>query len=771
MDGAEQGQYFGDESLQDEGFSRSEGNQEIAEEGSLAELSGAGEASQEAGAGYGLSPDIDREMDDDDALPDNNVIGVRQRVWKNEGTVIGVVKQYLSRMLAYRDLPPSYIDICERTFVAPEGLYPGSREPGESAAEKLEHHHVIALIAGEDMGRHYAAVHLLHNAGEITVREVRREPGEVINLESLLGTGRSGWLLDLRNDRDLGQFLGRTLADFEPHLKRQESYLVAIVPPALWEKGGHGGEHIKHYLELPASEEIIRLRLELADPYIDPRPWLDIPAAEPIRQRVRNLTPDDAVQWAETIIRVQYAPLPHDLNEEKDANETIESYEQRVRIQLAIKARENWRKHLLEWHIGHPSSRERNFLVAAALLEQTAVGEIFKAATSLAVALGERVPEVQGQQGAGIIELSHQIGADLTGDEILQFLRPDYADAVLDYFWIDRQHLQDKFVTWMCGLPVDLGEVEAGVATERITGYVIKWTTRRGKLDLLVNLVEKWAPLNKVRGSTCELITAIALDAHVGGQARSLLLAWAKGERGATPDIQVLVANVCGGPLSRFYPRQMLTRLVYLAQTPHSAVAQAVADALRTLWQQPKIREQVLQQLVKWCLDVDVVRKAAGAEAFLALASLIEDDGVPSLLAYAYHSYDKPGAPYPVALDRGWQASLESSTSAISSVLNQWLDAAVAAPVLQPLVEQSLTTAARGYDPNHPDERRVVKLSSLLFGWQPANQDPEVGERIALRDRILARLYTSNRLRTAAALYKPMNNSASTYTNPPDSNA
>ncbi|MEU8109493.1 hypothetical protein AB0C18_37905 [Nonomuraea muscovyensis] len=679
---------------------------------------------------------------------------VDQRIGRSDGTVIGVqyVKQYLERMLAHHDLRASYIEACKTSFVAPNGLYEWSdgAHGRETAAARLKRTHIVVLVAEANVGRHYAGVHLLWTAGDVTILEVRREPGDHIDITRLARKEGSGWLLDLRNEKQIDHAFGRSLVAFERDLASRRSYLVVITPPTLWEKGGRGAEDLAFFLESPRAEEIISSRLKKATPPIDPYPWLEDSSAEQIRQRIQNLTPEDALLWATTIENVHRSPLPHDVDEKQEDGETWEAYERRAKIKLVLKARDNWHRHLLDWHLKHQDSRERNFLIAASLLEGTPAGEIFTAATSLATDLGEDEPEVKGQQGAGIIELSHHVGADLIDGETLRFIRPDFADAALDYFWIDRQHLQEKFLTWMCGLPKALQGFSAQVAVERITAYTIKWTVRKGNLSLLIDLTKKWAPLEELREPTAELITALCLDPKMGSAARALLLEWAKGQRGATADIQMLVAKVCGGPLASYYPQQMLRRLVYLAQAPDESVSAQVAYAMRSLWEQPHIRERLFDQLTQWCMAADPARKAAGAQAFLALAEIRDDAALlPAVLQYEIEIRQKLPATRVSALARGWQALLENPDLDPSSALDHWLGAAILRPGLQPLVEQILVEAAKGYDLTHPDQRRAVQLTTLLYRWQPADQSPAPADRVGFRDRIIEHLYVGGSVRAA----------------------
>ncbi|MGW2152282.1 hypothetical protein [Nonomuraea sp. NPDC001699] len=193
----------------------------------------------------------------------------------------------------------------------------------------------------------------------------------------------------------------------------------------------------------------------------------------------------------------------------------------------------------------------------------------------------------------------------------------------------------------------------------------------------------------------------------------------------------------------------MLRRLVYLAQAPAPSIATQVAEAMRSLWEQHQIRERLFDQLIRWCMALDPTRKAAGAQAFLALAQ-IRDDGnlLPSVLQYEIDAPQKLPATPGSMLARGWQAVLETPELDPTGVLSSWLNAALVRPDLQSLVEQILVGAAKGYDPAHPDKRRAVQLTTLLYRWQPADQSAAPADRVGFRDKITERLFVGGTARS-----------------------
>jgi hypothetical protein len=355
------------------------------------------------------------------------------------------------------------------------------------------------------------------------------------------------------------------------------------------------------------------------------------------------------------------------------------------------------------------------------------------------VALGEDEPGVTGQQGAGILELVSRIGARLPDEEMVQFVRPGFGDAVLDYFWIDRQHLRTEFLEWMCNLPVTSDGAAGKLVTERIVAYALRWTKQHGDLKFLQEVAKLWAPAESLRPTAGQLLTAAAMDPKVGKRVRDRLLAWAKGEYSSTSAMRALVADVCGGALARLYPKMMLLRLSYLAQNADPTVTQAVKNAMRNLWQQPDSRELVLAQVAEWCASDDAGPRQAGLHSFLALAAMRDDwRHAPTLLS---PNGDQLIPIHNQMVTRGWQTVFESSLTEqlAGDVLAQWLDAAASSPQLRVQVIRDLTAGVQGTDPTLGGSSRFVRLTRLLYGWQP-NQQGADARRTELRDSLIEQL-------------------------------
>lgn len=660
---------------------------------------------------------------------------IEQQVQQNYGTIAGTVEivNNVRQMLDYHDLPNRYVKECVNAFALPPRI--------DKAREVLRRNHIVVLVADVDSGRHDAAVYLLGTQESVTLREVRRESGDRLDIAELETETRSGWLLDLRGDQNLDHSLGRSLLGHRERLRSCGSYLVAIIPRALWTQVGIGGDELAFFLEPAAAAEIVRSRLKALKPPINAEPYLQ--AAE-IQQRLHNATPADGVRWVEAIRKVTSTPFQ--LEDERTYDQLNSDEVQTSLIKSVIQVCGNWRSELLEWHKSNFDSRLRNFLLAAAVLEGHTAGEIFEAATKVAVALGEDKPDVDGQRGAGILELIDLVDAHLPDEEHLRFMKPGYADAILDYFWIDRQHLQTEFVAWMCQLPLGLKDTEAAESISgRIGSYVLQWTRRHQKVKMLRDVVRRWAPARVLRTTLVNLLTAAALEPNIVGKfVRDDLLDWAKTEGSGSLAIRTLTAQVCGGDFAKIYPKVALNRLAWLAQSADLAVVEAVQEAMKILWRQPNVRDQIIDQVSTWCTSTDVGRKQAGLRAFLALAGLQDSNhGFPELSL----QIDSTSKARRKLLEQGWRTVLSAQpveSPSASEVLAIWLDAALLSSELQTLLKEVLAIAVGGADALDVDYRRFVRLNGLLYCWQPANKSESDGPRVDLRDGIVWHLHQSN---------------------------
>lgn len=203
------------------------------------------------------------------------------------------------------------------------------------------------------------------------------------------------------------------------------------------------------------------------------------------------------------------------------------------------------------------------------------------------------------------------------------------------------------------------------------------------------------------------------------------------------------VAEVCAGQLGHTYPRVALTRLRLLAGRTDQRGAEAVAQAVRELAAQPKLRSLVLGEIVDWAETEDDVIRQAGARAFLALTDLSSpSDETPLALALANELIaDKETGLEDQLFVRGWRATWHHEPTADQALasLVTWLespavpdehavDIAVAvlsgrlrdARVSELLVGQSSPTGSGR-------ARRIAVLSRLLPAPDPS-QPPEASE-------------------------------------------
>jgi hypothetical protein len=400
-------------------------------------------------------------------------ISVTQNFDSVQGTAIGVLQQIVRRMVDSHELKPHEVAAYTAKFAPPPNI-------GE-AIEKLGKNRVVVLAGPRGCGRRMSAVWLLSQKKGLTMHEVERELNESFLPSDLAAEKHVCWLLDLRDDDASVQLnFGNTLAARREDLKDQSSYLAVIIREDLWRKVGAGGDELLVQLTPARASDIILQYLTKHEPPIsedDAKTWLQY---QDINKSIENLTPPDAVLWAESIHAEHFTPP-------KPSTDTPLKDVISGKAENVLSARRAWRTQLLKWHSEHPGGRERAFLLAAAALENMPVEQVFTGSARLSAALGnEENHAPRGLTGPGIIELVDSVGADLSAAETVRFRRPGYADSILEYFWTDRMHLRTEFVSWLSTEEaLNKGDQEAEAAAERIGQYVLLWSIRRNSFDLV----------------------------------------------------------------------------------------------------------------------------------------------------------------------------------------------------------------------------------------------------------------------------------------------
>lgn len=637
----------------------------------------------------------------------------QQKVKVNKGVVAAVVNIVAEQLEQHR-LTQAYVDEHVARYVSPGDF--------EDAERKLRDYRVLALVADEDHGRHDAALAVLTAMGGMKLREVYREPGDTISIGAIPQKQDSGWILDLRSDVRVPESYGRSLTS---DLTRQKmldfrSYLVVIFPPQLWEQCSAGGGVISYRIPRPDAVEIVRERLHRWMRKEDIDLWL---SDDRVLSRLAHETPSRAIDW-ETHIKSVEGLSEDSLSLPTVEDKRFENPLHEARVRMVVAASGNWQSQLTDWYEEHTDCQVRDFLLAAAVLEGKSAGEIFKAVGSLASSLNGPQHEAAGQQGAGILQLTRSISARVTEESRIEFIKPGYADAVLDYFWLDRQHLQSDLLAWMCQRALaEADEVTALTIADRISTYILKWTRRSGNLRFVAQVCESWAKHDKLRTVAAEMLTAASLDSTIGRIVRDRILEWTKPDRTLASDFLMLVTGVCGGAFAEIHPRLAILRLSNLTQNSDPLVAEAAQSQIARLWRNPLLKSDIVSQARNRLGPQDQLH-ASGRAMFIALAEVVSDNGeMPGLLEYALTD-----ASARELVVNGWRSVLLSKQprqSRSERAMYRWLDAARLAPLVSDLLYSTLTSAAEAPAGSPDDARARIALLSVLHRWRDGVEEDD----------------------------------------------
>ncbi|MFJ5035294.1 hypothetical protein ACIQB5_46440 [Streptomyces sp. NPDC088560] len=673
-----------------------------------------------ADAGTAADTDADADAGPLDAKA---AVDVVQNVRYNYGPVIGVQNVSEIQRLRGTPLPPEWIA---------RRLYPylADDETTKAIAARLATHRVAVIHAGAGTGRYTTALHTLTEEDVKRIRQVRREPGEHVDLEGLKDED-TGWILDLRAEEEtLRTGFGHHLLEVEDHLRVMRSLVVVVTHTDAWASVADEAPALSHPLTPPKAIAVLEAHLNRRKPPIaELDKWL---TAGEITQPLQKATPAQAERWAGLITSAVY------LN---NASAEPKSFQQL--LEAVVQSAHNWRSILRDWHTRNTASAHRNYLLAAAALDGAPAETIYDAHTKLGDTLNDTPQPTSGQQGPGIIELTHTINAELGDDDRIRFLNPGYAEAVVDYFWVDRPHHVAAFTRWTAEqaalLPADLG----GPLAERVTQWATRYTLAKQSFTVLRAIATDWAKTPNLRAHAQDLLVAAAVDPADGKPARDLYLVWAKApdtedptERKHTPTVLKQALAAALAQLAPAYPKIALKRLSELAaHTNDNTVADAVGDALTSLWEQPTLQDTARSILSSWFSSSQRHYITAARRAFLHLAERTTLDGIPLLVS---PDEDKPDA-WTLA---GWRCVLDDeATTPAQNAFDTWLDAALAHPRLQAAITKTFTEAVFRSDTDHTYlATRYLHLSHAAFGWQPALAEAQPSERTLLRNALVLAL-------------------------------
>ncbi|MER6093373.1 hypothetical protein [Streptomyces bluensis] len=657
-----------------------------------------------------------------DKGPDDSASTV-QNVGNNYGTAVAVQNINEIQRLRGTPLPDDWIKARLRPYLPDD-------QTTKAIDTLLDAHRVAVIHNTAGTGRYTTALHTLTHRRIKDIRQVRREPNERVELEGLKDE-ETGWILDLRDEEEtLRPGFGLHLREAADHLHAMRSYVVVVTHTDTWTPVVGEATELAHLLAPPDALDVLHTHLQRHQPPIrDLDKWR---ADEAITRQLHRATPAEAARLARIIITA--VSLDDSTGEPKPFEELIEA---------VIQSTHNWRTVLRTWHTDHPNSAHRNYLLAAAALDGAPAEAIYEAQTTLGEALDDTPTAVRGQQGPGIIELTHTIGAELGDDDRIHFLKPGYAEAVVDYFWVDRPHHVPAFTRWTAeqaaSLPADLGVPLA----ERVAQWATRYTLAKQSFTVLRAITTHWAKTRSLHGKATDLLVAAAVDPTAGKRARDQYLTWAKApdtdeltHRGSTPTVLKQALAAALAQLGHAYPQIALKRLAELAaHTTDEAVTDAVGDALTELWDQPAHQDTIRATLTTWFAASQHHYTAAARRTFLHLADRTTPDNIPLLLARTGSESD------PFALT-GWRCALDDEADTdLQRAVSTWLDSALTHDRLRPAILQTFTEAIFRSDTDRTYlAPRFLTLNHVAYGWEPAHPGAQPTARTHLRDALVIAL-------------------------------
>jgi hypothetical protein len=646
---------------------------------------------------------------------------VQQNVPVNLGTVIGTQNISEIRRLRGTPLPKDWIEDRLAPYLPDSHLT-------DALGGILKSHRVAVLHGLPGTGRYSTALHTLTRQSAITaIRQVRREPNDAVDLEGLTDED-TGWILDLRDKEEtLHTGFGLHLREAEQYLNATRSLVIVVTHTDTWARVAGEATELARPVAPPAALNALRAHLTRPQPGVDElEQWL---TQDAIITGMEGASPATAAHWAR-IIRTT-AAFNSSSTDPKKVPELVDA---------VVQAARNWRHTLRTWHTRNTDSAHRNYLLAAATLDGAPAEDVYEAHTTLGKILGETPQPTRGQQGPGIIELTHTIGAELGSDDRIRFLNPGYAEAVVDYFWVDRPHHVAAFTRWTAEqaatLSADLGDPLA----ERVTQWATHYTLAKQSFTVLRAIATDWAKHPRLHDQAQDLLVAAAVDPTDGKRAREQYLTWAKAPDTDDPSNRkhtpLALKRALAGALAQLapaYPQIALKRLSELAvHTTDDTVADAVGDALTQLWDQEALQTTVRTILSSWFTSPQTHYVAAARRAFLHLADRTTAESLPLLLNRTDHTPD----PWTLA---GWRCALDGpATAPVQRAVNAWLDAALTHPTLRTTVLHTFTEAVFRSDTDRTYlAERYLRLNQAAFGWQPTHAEPHPGERSLLRDALV----------------------------------
>ncbi|MEU4199200.1 hypothetical protein AB0F64_04495 [Streptomyces sp. NPDC026294] len=499
-------------------------------------------------------------------------------------------------------------------------------------------------------------------------------------------TDNRAYVMELPSDEEdfkVSDTFGALLESLQVELTRRKARLVVLTTPEQWRRIGNGApEGARHSLGAPSPVEIARKWLHAEVPDLPVDQWL---------RDADILALLDGQPPVEVLEIVGYILDAHRANDTKLSG--LESLAHKLRrratdtpfdrqVLSVLAARSNWRSQLLKWHKDpERTSFQRHFLISCSALRGAPVAHLYASAADLSKVLGDGDLSLEGQREPGVIAMIDSLEAELQSDDTVVFNRPDWDDAALDYFWIDRPLSRIKFLEWLAEAPLkgkrealeSLSAQEQQAMAQRIGGFAVRWAVRQRRQDPLRLLAVRWKG-KPLWPTLIELLSSASLHTASASYVHEMLLQWAK--TGAAAQ-RLAAVEVCAGEFGLQYTVKALRRLRHAAGSEDREVRQALQRAVQTLWHDPTARPTLFEYVVAWCGEASTLE--AGQKAFrtLAASTVPSSPALPVLLASDGESGFKPSA---TDLTVGWRAVLQGNDTferdgEDALAVRLWLDA------------------------------------------------------------------------------------------------
>ncbi|MFB9196614.1 hypothetical protein ACFFWA_26895 [Actinomadura verrucosospora] len=673
--------------------------------------------------------------------------GIRQSALLNYGE-INAIKVVHGSLLDHTEIRPEYLQAVQRIF-APPAEFPSLlgrlREPGS----------VLVLNQGPERGRtitaHATLAALLHEQLIVEAHTIPFGGSTEFRLDRLPAKERLGFVLELPEDDPetslrVSEGFGSKIAALSEALRRRDCRLIVLTRPQQWHRVGRLGvddRALGHSFTNAPPHAIAERWLAASGLGSRAGRWVEEPQ---IAARLKRSAPLDVLEIVDRIVSVHTAALAQVATAPRRADgapaEAMDDFPDQVAAVVA--ACDDWREDLLAWHVEKGrSSFERDFLIAASVLRNAPIGHIYERAVALGHQLDSQCDtRAAGQAAPGIIELVASIKAKVTKEETIAFDRPAWDDAALEYFWLDRPLARIPFCEWLARVPgaeareamENISAAERQRLAERITSFALRWAVRHQRPVPLEKLATAWYAVREQRGQQyfpilIDAIDAASVDSPSSKYLHSTLLKWSRQE---APALRAVVAAVCAREFGRAHTGKALVRLGHVGRSQDASVADALRDAVRSLWADPSVRTTLFNEVVGWCA-VTEGSTLPGQRAFLVIAQAPSDGGdeAPALLT----GQDGDFAPKLEDMATCWGVLLDSApergpAGEVEQTMRSWFETAARYQQLAPIVLNTFQLAARGPDGASSSKRRDLLRKHASTWRDEAAPDPDAREKV-----------------------------------------